>query len=112
MGYGGTISYEEVLQEEWGTFTVSLDMEATVDGECEGTSGSEVLNITVEMSGEQMVEVRAEGFQGDYPWSGTHEFAFSFSWSSLSSFFSAAFSCSCSDILSVSFCHSIIPAAL
>jgi hypothetical protein len=75
---GGAISYQEVLEEEWGTFTVSLDMEATVDGECEGTSGSEVLNITIEMSGEQMVEVRAEGFQGDYPWSGTHELSFSF----------------------------------
>ena len=76
---GGAISYQDVLQEEWGTFTVSLDMEATLDGECEGTSGSEVLNLTIEMSGEQMVEVRAEGFQGDYPWSGTHELTFSFS---------------------------------
>ena len=50
-----------VVTVSQGTFTVSLDMEATLDGECEGTSGSEVLNITIEMSGGQMVEVRAEG---------------------------------------------------
>ena len=76
---GGSVSYEDVLQEEWGTFTVSVDMEAALDGECEGASGSEVLNVTIRMSGEQMVEVRAEGFQGDYPWSGTHELTLSFS---------------------------------
>jgi hypothetical protein len=34
--------------------------------------------MTVEMSGEQMLEVRAEGFSGDYPWSGTNQFDLSF----------------------------------
>lgn len=75
---GGEISYEEILSEEWGTYTVSLDMEGTIDGECRGADGSEELDITIEMSGEQMVEVRAEGFQGDYPWAGTHELTLSF----------------------------------
>jgi hypothetical protein len=37
-----------------------------------------VLNLALTVSGEQMVEVRAEGFSGDYPWSGTHEFSLSF----------------------------------
>jgi hypothetical protein len=68
---GGAITYEETLTEQWGTFTVRFDMQNTVDGDCAGEPGSEMLNITIEMSGEQMVEVRAEGFQGDYPWSGT-----------------------------------------
>lgn len=70
---GGAISYQEVLEKDWGTYTVKLDMESTIEGECGGNDGSEELNITIEMSGEQMVEVRAEGFQGDYPWTGAQE---------------------------------------
>ena len=31
------------------------------------------LHMMIEMTGEQMVEVRAEGFQGDYPWAGSHQ---------------------------------------
>lgn len=75
---GGPLSYHDVLGATWGTYTVSLDMETTVEGECVGIEGSEVLNIAVEMSGEQMVEVRADGFQGDYPWAGTQELDLSF----------------------------------
>ena len=69
----GDISYQQVLEKEWGTYTVSLDMNATVSGECSGSAGSEELHMILEVSGNQMVEVRAEGFEGDYPWSGTHE---------------------------------------
>jgi hypothetical protein len=68
---GGPISYQEVLEEEWGTYTVSLEMDTTIDGQCGGDAGSEALSMAVEMSGEQMLEVRADGFSGDYPWSGT-----------------------------------------
>jgi hypothetical protein len=75
---GGAIVYQQVLEEDWGTYTVSLDMQSTIDGTCGGDAGSEVLNMTIEMSGEQIVEVRAEGFQGDYPWTGTHELNLSF----------------------------------
>ena len=53
-------------------------MDVAISGECGGDAGSEELNVHVEMSGEQMVEVRAEGFSGDYPWSGTHEKNLSF----------------------------------
>lgn len=74
----GSISYQDVLEEEWGTYTVYFDLEATASGECVGDPQSEVLNITVTTSGEQYVEVRSEGFQGDYPWSGSHEFNLSF----------------------------------
>ena len=75
---GGDVSYDAVLEQRWGTYSVSLDMAGTVDGECSGEDGSEILNLAVQMSGEQTVEVRAEGFQGDYPWSGTHELDVSF----------------------------------
>ena len=34
--------------------------------------------MTAEMNGEQMVEVRADGFRGDYPWNGTHTLNLSF----------------------------------
>ena len=74
----GAISYQQILEGEWGTYSVSLDMEGTIEGECGGDRGSEGLSILVEMSGVQTVEVRAEGFQGDYPWAGTHELNLSF----------------------------------
>jgi len=70
----GTISYQDVLEREWGTYTVEFDQEALVTGTCEISGESGVLIITVQTSGSQLVEVRAEGFQGDYPWSGTHTF--------------------------------------
>jgi hypothetical protein len=75
---GGSTTYEATLTEAWGTYTVSFEMETTIDGECGGEPGSEMLNINVEASGDQMVEVRAEGFQGDYPWSGTTTLNLSF----------------------------------
>ena len=74
----GAISYQQVLEKEWGTYTVSLDLNATLSGECGGNAGSEILHMMIEVSGDQMVEVRAEGFEGDYPWSGTHELELTF----------------------------------
>lgn len=71
---GGAISYQDVLVQEWGTYTVVFDLEAVVSGTCEGDEQGGVLNMTVQTSGDQLVEVRAEGFQGDYPWTGSHEF--------------------------------------
>ena len=65
------ISYEAVLEEEWGTYTVNMDLDMAVSGDCSGEDGSERLDLLLEMSGEQMVEVQAEGFHGKYPWSGT-----------------------------------------
>ncbi len=75
---GGTISYQDLLEEEWGTYTVEFDLAAELSGDCVGDEQSGVLNIAIVMSGEQMVEVRAEGFQGDYPWTGSTEFNLSF----------------------------------
>lgn len=75
---GGGVSYQQTMTEVWGTYSVSLNMAGTLQGECSGEPGSEILDVTVEMSGEQMVEVRAEGFSGDYPWSGSHTMELSF----------------------------------
>lgn len=74
----GSISYQDVLEEVWGTYTVNFDLVADVSGECVGDEQSGRLNMTVNTSGEQVVEVRSEGFQGDYPWSGSHEYNLSF----------------------------------
>jgi hypothetical protein len=71
---GGAISYDNTLTADWGTYQVMLDMAMTVAGECIGAEGSESLQLTLEASGEQMVEVNAGGFQGQYPWQGTNTF--------------------------------------
>jgi hypothetical protein len=75
---GGSVSYHNMLQENWGTYKVDLDLALTVTGECTGAAGMELLEVSVELSGDQMVEVRAVGFQGDYPWSGSQTLALSF----------------------------------
>jgi len=67
----GPIAYENVLEEEWGTYTVVFDADLTATGECSGAEGAETLTMIVVMTGEQNIVVQAEGFQGDYPWSGT-----------------------------------------
>jgi hypothetical protein len=74
----GPISYEATLQEEWGTYAVTLDLDIAVQGQCSGEAGSEQLDLTVEMTGEQLVEVDAEGFHGEYPWAGTHSLNLTF----------------------------------
>jgi hypothetical protein len=74
----GLVSYQETMGEVWGTYSVSLEMDSTVEGVCVGDSGNEQLNVTVVGTGEQMVEVRADDFQGDYPWSGTRTLDLSF----------------------------------
>jgi hypothetical protein len=75
---GGVLTYQDVLTEEWGTYTVTFDMDTTLSGECSGDENSGTLDVLIELTGEQMVEVRAEGFTGDYPWSGTRESNLSF----------------------------------
>ena len=75
---GGSVQYEDVLEQQWGTYSVRLDQQAEVSGECSGDGSSAILDLVLTVSGDQMVEVRAEGFSGDYPWSGTHEFSLSF----------------------------------
>jgi hypothetical protein len=71
---GGDISYSDILVEEWGTYEVTLNTQTTVGGECvSGPSGGE-LQLALEMTGSQMLEVISEGFHGQYPWEGTIPF--------------------------------------
>ncbi len=71
---GGPVEfYEEILSENWGTFTVKFDAQTVLSGTCIATDDYRTLNLTMLTTGEQVVEVRAEGFQSDYPWSGTPE---------------------------------------
>ncbi|MFH2103937.1 MAG: hypothetical protein ABIJ39_11350 [Chloroflexota bacterium] len=74
----GSINYLDVLIEEWGTYTVTLDMQVTISGVCEGPPGAEVLRLTITLDGEQLVVVEAQGFSGQYPWAGVHNFEFVF----------------------------------
>lgn len=67
----GPISYENVMEEVWGTYSVVFDADLSAAGECTGAAGAEQLRMIVEMTGEQNIVVQAEGFQGEYPWSGT-----------------------------------------
>ncbi|MEA3469764.1 MAG: hypothetical protein U9R57_16290 [Thermodesulfobacteriota bacterium] len=70
----GDFSYQEVLSEDWGTYNVTLDMDVEIIGECVSSATNDSLNLTVTASGNQMVEVDADDFHGEYPWEGTHEF--------------------------------------
>jgi hypothetical protein len=75
---GGFISYDRTLEEQWGTYQVTLDLDFIIDGECVPDERDGQLHMDVEMTGEQMVEVTAEGFHGEYPWAGTHTMALEF----------------------------------
>ena len=69
---GGPINFaEQVYEAEWGTYSVTFAADTQVSGKCESSDKGEVLDMVIVMEGEQMVSVRAEGFSGDYPWSGT-----------------------------------------
>ena len=51
-------------------YEVTLDLRASISGEfAEGPDGP-TLAMSIYMSGEQLVEVEADRFQGEYPWSG------------------------------------------
>jgi hypothetical protein len=69
-GSGG-LGYSDVLQKEWGTYTVTMDMSLGVSGECIDSGQTGQLNLVLEMTGSQLVVVEAEGFSGEYPWEGT-----------------------------------------
>lgn len=65
------VTYQDTLVRDWGTYDVTMDTVMAVSGTCVDTADGGTLNLQVEMTGEQLVEVSAEGFHGEYPWSGT-----------------------------------------
>jgi hypothetical protein len=66
----GQIPYQDVLVADWGTYDVTLDLSISISGEC----GAEGLELELNLSGSQMLEVTAEGFHGEYPWEGEYTF--------------------------------------
>ena len=75
---GGPIDYSDILTKEWGTYEVTFQMDTTVTGDCAGAPNNETLSLALEANGEQNVIVDAEGFHGEYPWSGSHTFDLAF----------------------------------
>jgi len=67
----GPISYADVLVQEWGTYEVTMNLDTTVSGECAAGPDGEILDLVVEVAGEQMVVVNAGSFHGEYPWNGS-----------------------------------------
>ncbi|MCJ7716107.1 MAG: hypothetical protein MUO54_06265 [Anaerolineales bacterium] len=70
----GQLEYDEILSEEWGSYEVELLLNTTINGECEDQENDGNLNLVVEISRTQMVEVIADNFHGQYPWQGTIPF--------------------------------------
>ncbi|MGC9385276.1 MAG: hypothetical protein ACP5D6_11810 [Kosmotogaceae bacterium] len=69
---GGPFDYfVETESYEWGTYTVTFEGDALVKGNCVSTDLGGMLNVNVELIGEQNVEVVYEGISTNYPWSGT-----------------------------------------
>jgi len=67
---GGPITYADTLVEEWGTYDVSMNLQTTITGECLSAEDGDSLHILLTMTGDQLVTVKSQGFQGEYPWSG------------------------------------------
>jgi hypothetical protein len=74
----GLIDYAATLEKEWGSYAVTLNMEGVISGTCSGAPGMETLDLMIDVSGDQLVVVTAEGFQAEYPWNGTHNFQLAF----------------------------------
>jgi hypothetical protein len=74
----GPISYDQTLTENWGTYQVTMDMVLTVSGACQGESEPGTLQLHIEGSGSQLLEVKADQFHGTYPWEGSYAFDLSF----------------------------------
>ncbi|MCK5916347.1 MAG: hypothetical protein KAG92_09430, partial [Deltaproteobacteria bacterium] len=72
----GSLSYDDTLTAEWGAYSVNLDMDVEIGGEC--LPDENILNITLNASVEQIILVVYDGLESEYPWEGTHEFQISF----------------------------------
>ena len=73
-----SINFADTLVEEWGSYAVTLNMQAVIAGTCTGSAGTETLQLKVETSGDQLVVVTSDGFNAEYPWNGTHSFDLDF----------------------------------
>jgi hypothetical protein len=73
-----SIHYDDILEEKWGTYSVTFDMDITISGECTMVDGNDKIYTNISMSGDQMVIVVSDGFQSEYPWNGTHNLDLTF----------------------------------
>jgi len=74
----GTIDFEDQLEEVWGTYTVFFDMLGEIDGVCTDNDDGAVLDITFDMTGDQVFIVDSAGLQEEYPMSFDYEYEYSF----------------------------------
>lgn len=74
----GTLDYADTLVREWGSFSVSFNMDVAIDGLCREEGDGAFLDLAIETDGQQNVTVVSEGFSAEYPWSGTNTFELTF----------------------------------
>ena len=72
----GALHYAETLAAEWGTYSVNFDMDVEISGEC--FPDENILNITLNASGEQYIYVQADDFSFEDLWEETFETLVSF----------------------------------
>jgi hypothetical protein len=65
------LSYKKTMNYDWGTYTVTLEMDASLTGECVVAKGGNSLNMAVTLSGEQNIVVVYKLVPQTYPWKGT-----------------------------------------
>jgi hypothetical protein len=65
------LSYDHMMTYSWGTYTVTLEMDANLTGECVVTEGDNSLHMTIDLSGNQEVVVVYNQTTHTYPWNGT-----------------------------------------
>jgi len=76
---GGPVQYyEDILEAEWGSFSVKFEGDTTISGECVSKDDIGMLNLNLEMDGSQTVEVVVEGVMTTFPWEGTPQLNTSF----------------------------------
>jgi len=71
QGNGPVEYYEDILEEEWGTYTVQFEGETMVSGTCVATEAPGMINFYIQMEGEQTVVIIVEGIETTYPWAGS-----------------------------------------
>ncbi len=79
QGNGPAEYYEDVLEADWGTYTVQFDGEMAISGTCVATEAPGMINFYIQMAEEQIVVIIVEGIETTYPWVGTPSVTASFS---------------------------------
>lgn len=73
-----SFDYADILIKEWGTYDVTMEMAGFITGTCVVDDQAGGLEISLELSGSQVLVVTADGFSQTYPWEGTLPFVYTF----------------------------------